>query len=200
MIFCCVDTPTLFTHWKKALKGENLLHVKDIFSLEEHLSKASLAVVLVHPSFFQETPLPLGLLQLRELAPRVRTMVLSDAPSFEEGKPLLRLGIFGYGNARLSAVHLQQALMLIKEGSIWLYPEFLLQMIQGLPQTDTSDFLTQMLTKREYEIATYVAQGRSNKEIASIAYISEHTVKVHLRTIFEKLGIHDRLSLALMFR
>lgn len=200
MVLCCVTHPTIFFHWKAAIESENPLHVKDFPRLLETLDASSSAIVLVHGEFFGETPLVSGILQLRTHAPRSRIMLLSDIPSFEEGKPFLRLGIFGYANARLSAVHLQQALMLIKEGSIWLYPEFLLQMIQGFPQTSPSDSLTQHLTKREYEIATLVAQGRSNKEIAKISFITEHTVKVHLRTIFEKLGIHDRLSLALMFR
>ncbi|MBN2965125.1 response regulator transcription factor [Sulfurospirillum sp. T05] len=200
MILCCVTYPTIFAHWKAAIETENPLHVKDFSTLLETLNTSSSMILLVHGEFFGETPLVSGILQLRTHAPRTRIMVLEDTPTFEEGKPLLRLGIFGYANARLSAAHLQQALMLIRDGNIWLYPEFLLQMIQGLPQTDSSDFLTQRLTKREYEIATLVAQGRSNKEIAKISFITEHTVKVHLRTIFEKLGIHDRLSLALMFR
>lgn len=52
------------------------------------------------------------------------------------------------------------------------------------------------LTEREMEVATLAAKGMSNKEIASTLFISETTVKFHLRTVFSKLGIDRRSKLA----
>ena len=52
------------------------------------------------------------------------------------------------------------------------------------------------LTSREREVSLLVAGGNRNKEIASRLKISEYTVKAHLRAIFQKLGIEDRLRLA----
>jgi two-component system nitrate/nitrite response regulator NarL len=51
------------------------------------------------------------------------------------------------------------------------------------------------LTKRESEIAVVVAEGKSNKEIARILNITEGTVKIHLHSIFQKLGIMNRMVL-----
>jgi len=48
------------------------------------------------------------------------------------------------------------------------------------------------LTGRELEVLTLLAQGRSNKEIGANLYISETTVKAHLRSIFEKLNVLSR--------
>lgn len=53
------------------------------------------------------------------------------------------------------------------------------------------------LTEREKQVADLVAQGLMNKEIAEKIFISEETVKNHLHNIFEKLGVSDRLELAL---
>jgi len=53
------------------------------------------------------------------------------------------------------------------------------------------------LSKREHEIVALVARGFRNKEIADKMLLSEQTVKNHLRNIFEKLGVSDRLDLAL---
>ena len=53
------------------------------------------------------------------------------------------------------------------------------------------------LTERQREVAQMVAQGSSNKQIARALDISDRTVKAHLTTIFEKMGITDRLQLAL---
>ena len=51
--------------------------------------------------------------------------------------------------------------------------------------------------QREREIVVLVAQGFKNKEMAERMFISEQTVKNHLHNIFDKLGVSDRLELAL---
>jgi DNA-binding NarL/FixJ family response regulator len=53
------------------------------------------------------------------------------------------------------------------------------------------------LSQREREIVGLVAQGYKNKEMAEKMFISEQTVKNHLHNIFDKLGVSDRLELAL---
>jgi two-component system NarL family response regulator len=54
------------------------------------------------------------------------------------------------------------------------------------------------LTRREREIAELIGNGESNKQIARQLAITERTVKAHLTEIFRKLGIADRLRLALL--
>jgi DNA-binding NarL/FixJ family response regulator len=53
------------------------------------------------------------------------------------------------------------------------------------------------LTTRELQIARAVAEGRGNREIATQLGITEQTVKNHLTSIFEKVGVASRLQLAL---
>jgi DNA-binding NarL/FixJ family response regulator len=52
------------------------------------------------------------------------------------------------------------------------------------------------LSRRERDVYELIAQGRSNKEIARTLFISESTTKVHVRHIYEKLGVHTRAELA----
>jgi DNA-binding NarL/FixJ family response regulator len=54
------------------------------------------------------------------------------------------------------------------------------------------------LTPREWEVATLVAKGLSNKEITRHLNASEGTVKIHLHNIYTKLGVKNRTVLALM--
>jgi DNA-binding CsgD family transcriptional regulator len=54
---------------------------------------------------------------------------------------------------------------------------------------------TEMLTRREKEVALHIADGRTNREIASLLYISIQTVNTHRKRIFEKLGVHNIASL-----
>ena len=52
------------------------------------------------------------------------------------------------------------------------------------------------MTERERQIASLIAEGMSNKNIARKARISEGTVKIHLHNIYQKLGIANRTTLA----
>jgi len=52
------------------------------------------------------------------------------------------------------------------------------------------------LSRREHEVYELIIQGRTNREIASTLFISESTAKVHVRHIFEKLGVHTRAEAA----
>ena len=51
-----------------------------------------------------------------------------------------------------------------------------------------------VLTARELEVLKLVARGMSNKDVADELYISENTVKNHVRNILEKLQIHSRME------
>jgi LuxR family maltose regulon positive regulatory protein len=52
--------------------------------------------------------------------------------------------------------------------------------------------LVETLSEREIEVLQHIAEGLSNQEIASRLYLSLHTVKVHSRNIYGKLGVHNR--------
>jgi DNA-binding NarL/FixJ family response regulator len=53
-----------------------------------------------------------------------------------------------------------------------------------------------VLSRRENEVYELITQGRSNREIARVLFISESTAKVHVRHIFEKLGVRSRTEVA----
>ena len=88
----------------------------------------------------------------------------------------------------------------VGDGEIWAgrqVTEHLLSRALPSAVSELADARFQRLTARESEIATQVAAGRSNKLIAAEYGISERTVKAHLSAIFEKLGVRDRVQLAL---
>ncbi len=55
-----------------------------------------------------------------------------------------------------------------------------------------------LLTPRECEVLNLIAQGLSNGEIATTLFISQHTVKNHVSSIYRKLGENDRTRVALL--
>ena len=67
----------------------------------------------------------------------------------------------------------------------------------GIRRRPLANASARLLSQREREIVALVAQGFKNKEMAEKMFISEQTVKNHLHNIFDKLGVSDRLELAL---
>jgi two-component system, NarL family, response regulator LiaR len=54
------------------------------------------------------------------------------------------------------------------------------------------------LSAREFEVLTLIVEGRSNSEIARVLYLSENTIKTHVRGILNKLGVSDRVQAAVL--
>ena len=54
------------------------------------------------------------------------------------------------------------------------------------------------MTQREREVHSLICEGLSNAEIASVLFLSEGTVKVHVHHIFDKLGIRNRAALIML--
>lgn len=138
---------------------------------------------------------------LYALHPDVKVLVLSSMPNFQEGVALLQQGVRGYGNAYMQKVHLLQAISTIMNNAVWLYPEMMQELIlYGSKAVATNDDVLKSLSTREKEVAREIENGLSNKEIAAALGITERTVKAHLSAVFEKLGVSDRLALAMLLR
>ena len=198
-ILLCVSVHSVKEHWQFSLAEtfEQVTYASSEKGVRRYLDEHPNAILLLHVNFFDGS-LKEYLRAFRETYPRVCIMVLSDTPSIREGKALLPFGIKGYGNSRLSAVHLIQAVNLMRNGHTWMYPDFIQGILEEIASVGEKEDVLDLLTKREREVAMLVAKGLNNKDIAQKTELSESTVKTHLRSIFEKLNIHDRTSLALL--
>ena len=100
----------------------------------------------------------------------------------------------------MAALHYQQMLQQLENGQSWFPPQLLEQTFALAHQASNTPGTAkslEALTSREKEIALAVAEGKSNRDIASQFKISERTVKAHLTNIFKKLQIKDRVGLVL---
>lgn len=88
----------------------------------------------------------------------------------------------------------------IKEGMIWLYPEFTSQLILEIPTQKSHDELLDILSTREKEVAILLRDGYLYKEIAQKLDITPRTVKAHAQQTYTKLHVKDRLALALLLK
>lgn len=138
---------------------------------------------------------------LFERYPSAKVLVLSPVPSFSEGVMLLQQGVRGYGNSYMQKTHFCQAVATIENDAIWIYPELMHELIlQGSKAVVSNEDVLESLSVREREVAKELEKGLSNKEIALALEITERTVKAHLSSVYEKLGVSDRLALAVLLR
>lgn len=132
-----------------------------------------------------------------------RIVVLANVPDQAEALLALGQGAAGYCHAYSPAQVLAEVRTVIAHGGIWLGRDLLQHLIKvstdlvGTSPQRVAETLS-LLTHREQEVALEAAKGISNKEIARKLGITERTVKAHLSATFERLGIKDRLQLALM--
>lgn len=128
------------------------------------------------------------------LNPDAKILALSREPNFNEGKEYLTLGVKGYANAHMQAVHFYDATISIQNGNVWLYPEFIQNMIVMMTKESAMvksvDALAK-LTSKEKDVANFIYKGLTNQEIADATGISLRTVKAHISAIFEKTGVKD---------
>lgn len=130
-------------------------------------------------------------------------VVLDNAPNHANSMQALGAGARGYAHAYSAPETLKEISAVIRHGGLWLGPQLLQRIIELSKQLAGSDpdhveQQLQRLTKREQEVAIEAAKGLSNKQIARVLDITERTVKAHLANTFERLGVKDRLQLALL--
>ena len=134
------------------------------------------------------------------LGKTVSVAVCSNLPNVQEMLKCVQFGARGYCNSYIAALHYHQMLEMLANEQSW-FPPGLLDETFKLAQRATGAASGQKqitsLTSRENEVASYVAEGMSNRQIADLLDISEVTVKTHLTRIFKKLELKDRVGLVL---
>jgi DNA-binding NarL/FixJ family response regulator len=129
---------------------------------------------------------------------RPRIMMLTTFDLDEYVYDALRAGASGFLLKDTTAERLFDAIRIVAAGDALLAPAITRRLIQQFAQrpTQTDDRkplpAMRLLTPRETEVLSLVAEGLSNPEIASRLTVSEETVKTHVSRILTKLGLRDR--------
>jgi len=151
----------------------------------------------------------LGTLQrLQAARNRTRVIVLTASDDKNEFVQAMKLGTSGIVLKQTATDLLIKSIRKVHAGEIWLDSHTTAAVIRQFVSADEVPPPPQAaaaprererspLSQREREIVALVAQGFKNKEMADKMFISEQTVKNHLHNIFDKLGVSDRLELAL---
>jgi DNA-binding NarL/FixJ family response regulator len=136
--------------------------------------------------------------RLQETAPEVEVVVLTTYADDESVLAALHAGARGYLTKDASSDEIERAVRDAASGRTRLdtaVQERLVELLtSGSQPPEAADPPGGPLTERETEVVTLMAQGLSNREIASRLFVTEATVKTHVNNLFAKLDVNDRAS------
>jgi DNA-binding NarL/FixJ family response regulator len=125
-----------------------------------------------------------AMIAIRAEFPEARIIMLTTFEGDVEIQRALEAGARGYVLKNMPPSELVQVIRQVHAGKKRIPPELAAQLAEHM--SDDS------LTAREVEVLQQVAGGNRNRDIAELLYISEETVKVHIKHIMDKLGAKDR--------
>lgn len=129
--------------------------------------------------------------------PQVNVLILTVSEKESDLFGAMAAGAKGYMLKDANPVELAQAVIHIAKGGVIVSPAMAQKLLTEFKAVDgPKEQDSSTLSNREREILGFVAKGASNKEIASTLFISENTVKTHLRSILDKLHLVNRSQAA----
>ena len=142
---------------------------------------------------------------LQQTNKRTRVIILTASEDKNEFVQAMKLGCSGIVLKQTAPELIVKSIRKVHGGEIWLDSHTTAAVMRQFAAPGDIGGATgsgkarerSPLSHREREIVQLVAQGYKNKEMAEKMFISEQTVKNHLHNIFDKLGVSDRLELAL---
>jgi DNA-binding NarL/FixJ family response regulator len=137
--------------------------------------------------------------QIRDLLPTTKILMLTVSDEEDDLYEAIKAGANGYLLKEISVEEVAEAIRAVIQGQSLITPSMaskLLNEFNSLAKqaAEREQFPTPVLTARELEVLKLVAKGMSNKDVAEQLYISENTVKNHVRNILEKLHLHSRME------
>ncbi len=139
---------------------------------------------------------------MRKEFPKTEVVVMDLLPAHADVVEFVKEGVSGFILKDANLEDFLHTIRSVAKGIKVLPPpltgSLFSQIVEHALQSGKPDQIMKsvLLTKREQDVISQIAQGRSNKEIASALYIAVHTVKSHVHNILEKLALHTRLELA----
>ncbi len=136
---------------------------------------------------------------IAELVPSARIVMLTVSDEEDDLYEAIKAGAAGYLLKEISIEEVAGAVRAVASGQSLITPSMAAKLLTEFTNLAKKAEAKQALpsprlTSRELEVLKLVAQGMSNKEIRSELYISENTVKNHVRNLLDKLHLHSRME------
>jgi len=139
---------------------------------------------------------------IKDVAPSAKIIMLTISDEEEDLFEAIKAGATGYLLKEISIDEVADAVRAVHGGQSLINPSMAAKLINEFAslarREDTEERPQQVpaprLTDREMEVLRLVARGLNNRDIAKELFISENTVKNHVRNILEKLQLHSRME------
>ena len=134
---------------------------------------------------------------IKDISPNARIIMLTASDEEADLYDAVKSGAAGYLLKDTSIDEVAHAVRVVADGQSLISPSMATKLLDEFKQTSGADrpaVPTPRLTERELEVLRLVAQGLNNREIGRQLFISENTVKNHVRNVLEKLQLHSRID------
>jgi len=204
------DISILSTIIIKNIKSE----VEQAFAFVKQMIKRRPHIVLLDQVIMQEVAsLDLKrIIHYRDKLPTVKTIIVGERFNQEHVMVMIQGGsVRGVFRTALGYEHLIKCIRVVARGDIWLEAALITRVFEELRKevmekrnrlkslAHLSPAKLKMLSPREMEVLALISESMTNEEIADKLFLSPKTVKTHLRNIFSKSGIRNRVEAALLY-
>ena len=151
------------------------------------------------------------ILDYKNKMPNMKTIIFGIRFNEENVMAMMQRGVRGFFRFALGDEQLIKCIRAVAQGDIWLEAELITPVFdefikEFMKKKDLFISLNKLsfekldtLSSREMEVMELISHSMTNEEIADKLFISPMTVKTHLRNIFEKTGIRNRVEAALLY-
>jgi two-component system nitrate/nitrite response regulator NarL len=134
---------------------------------------------------------------IRRACPTAKIVILGESSDFAQVRAALNAGVSGYLNKDATSAGLLKSLELVMDGGIALSRETVASWVCESARPTTTSARSDVLSSRESSVLRCLLDGDSNKHIARRYAMAESTVKVHVKSIFRKIGAKNRTQAAI---
>jgi DNA-binding NarL/FixJ family response regulator len=132
---------------------------------------------------------------IKKVYPLVKVVLLTNYDDEEYIQSAVEYGVDGYVLKDIKRGDLANVIRIVNQGKAYIDPSVTYKLIGRFKPNDKLEKESSSpsyLSERELQIVELVVEGKSNREIADILFLSLDTVKSHLKHIFQKLGVNTR--------
>lgn len=134
--------------------------------------------------------------EIKKINKEVKVIILTSHSSEQEVLDSIKAGASAYCSKDINPDRLADIISSVADGAVWFDPKISNVVLKALSENEKNKELlideSYNLTDREKEVLEYICEGLNNGEISKILDVSINTVKVHVSSIIQKLGVEDR--------
>jgi NarL family two-component system response regulator LiaR len=187
--------------------------MKEVLALQKQMIKERPDILLLDQIILRDVAaMDLeSILSYRHELPTMKIIIVGKRYNEENVMAMMQGGAQGFFRAEQDCEHLIKCIRVVARGEYWLDAELTKRVFDEVIKefADKKDRLKslahlspaklKMLSPREMEVLALISESMTNEEIADKLFLSPKTVKTHLRNIFSKSGIRNRVEAALLY-